>query len=98
MPRNFQQQQCTTLLEHRPEPPSLVPKKYINYHEFVKDKITKEHLLKILPLQDALRQDVVDDRIASIQKLKSDLRAFANSQVKKMYVKAAIDEDRCSVI
>ena len=58
----------------------------------MKDKVTKEHVLKILPSQDALRQDVVDDRIALIQKLKSDLRAFANSQVKKVYVKAAIDE------
>ena len=90
--QRIQQQQITTLSEHRPEPTSLVPKKYIHYHEFVKDKITKEHVLKILPSQDALRQDVVDDRIASIQKLKSDLRAFANSQVKKVYVKAAIDE------
>ena len=70
----------------------MVPKKYIHYHEFVKDKITKEHVLKILPSQDALRQDVVDDRIALIQKLKSDLHAFDNSQVKKVYVKAAIDE------
>ena len=90
--QRIQQQQITTLSEHRQEPTSLVPKKYIHYHEFVKDKITKEHVLKILPSQDALQQDVVDDRIASIQKLKSDLRAFANSQVKKVYVKAAIDE------
>ena len=92
--QRIQQQQITTLSEHRQEPTSLVPKKYIHYHEFVKDKITKEHVLKILPSQDALQQDVVDDRIALMQKLKSDLRAFANSQVKKVYVKAAIDEGK----
>lgn len=65
---------------------------HIHFREITKDKLTAQHVRDLLSCEDAKREQVVQEKLATIQARKNLVRQWAAAYVKKILLKTALEE------